>query len=157
MSMALKYAMMKDKKMASGGSVKCAAHGADMCQMCHGGKMAEGGMVDQEDSGYHPMPAQDPDNMEDYSYPQDIVDRIIMSRDQGYSEGGRVANDTPPIAEFKDNQFDDLVLRDDLEQHYTGANSGDEIGNDQKDEDEMDIIARIMRSRGLKDRMPIPA
>lgn len=158
MSMAIAYAMKKQgKKMAQGGSMPCAAHGMDACKMCHGGKMAEGGEVEDEASGYHDMPIESPEVTEDYEYPEDIVGRIMMSRDQGYSEGGRVANDTPPVADFEDNQFDDLVKRDDLEQHYTGANSGDEIGNDSLEEQVRDIVSRIMRSRGKKDRMPVPA
>ena len=40
---------------------------------------------------------------------------------------------------------------------YTGANSGDEIGNEQEDEDRRDIVSRIMKSRRLMDRNPRPA
>lgn len=91
-----------------------------------------------------------------------LIKKIMMSRAQGYSEGGRVANeDHGPmdsrLAGFKQNEFDDLALRDDLEQHYTGANSGDELGNSQEDSDRRDIVSRIMKSRAKKDRMPRPA
>jgi hypothetical protein len=48
------------------------------------------------------------------------------------------------------------VKDDDLEQHYTGENSGDELGNAQEDEDRRDIVSRIMKSRRLKDRLPRP-
>jgi hypothetical protein len=81
----------------------------------------------------------------------DVVDRIMMSR------GGKVANETEDLVDFAPNQFDDLVLRDDLEQSYTGANSGDHLGNMAEDERERDMIAKIMKSRALKGRMPRPA
>ncbi len=139
MSMAIKYRMMKKNKRADGGMCE---HGSKACEMCHGGKMAEGGFVGEEKaSGYAD---------------EDMVGRIIRSRMQSYSKGGRVSNDTPIIADFEENQFDDLVKDDDLEQHYTGANSGDEIGNEQEDEDRRDIVSRIMKSRKKKDKMPNP-
>ncbi len=97
---------------------------------------------------------------ENQSFPEeehDLVGRIMKQRMKHYSEGGKVANDTPVDADFEDNQFDDLVKDDDLDSSYTGANSGDELGNDQEDEDRHDIISRIMKSRKLKDRMPHPA
>lgn len=105
-----------------------------ICPMCHGGMMAEGGMASDTD----------------------MIGRMVSKRKK-MSEGGMVANDTPPKADFEDNDFDDLVLDDDLEDHYTGANSGDEIGNKQEDEDQRDIVSRVMRSRAKKDRMPRPA
>lgn len=91
-----------------------------------------------------------------------LIRKIMMGRAQGYSEGGKVANqDHGPkdsrLAGFDQNEFDDLSLRDDLEQHYTGANSGDELGNSQEDSDRRDIVSRIMKSRAKKDRMPRPA
>ncbi len=154
MSMAIKYAMQKHaKKMSRGGA--CDEHGTEMCEMCHGGKMAEGGFVEEEkESGYERMPEgrEKMDSaamMED----EDMISRIMKQR---YSKGGRIANDTPITADFEDNQFDDLVKDDDLEMHYTGQNSGDEIGNEKMDEDDRDLIARIMKSRRSKDRMPHP-
>ncbi len=99
---------------------------------------------------------------------EDMVDRIMKKRSENfsgldrYSEGGKVANqehgpNDSRLAGFSPNEFDDLVLRDDLESSYTGANSGDYVGNDQEDEDRKDIVARIMASRKKKDRMPNPA
>jgi hypothetical protein len=73
------------------------------------------------------------------------------------SKGGQVANAEERDVEFAPDEFDDLALRDDLESSYTGANSGDDDGNMAHDEDERDIIARIMRSRAKGDRMPRPA
>lgn len=88
---------------------------------------------------------------------EDLVSRIMRQHQEHYSEGGKVANDSEPMADDEDAQYDDLVKDDDLEEHYTGANSGDELG-DQELEDEMhDIISRIMRSRAKKDRNPVPA
>ena len=90
----------------------------------------------------------------------DVVDRIMRKSMKKMSEGGRVANqehgpDDDDLADFSPNEFDDLVLRDDLEQHYTGENSGDELGDEQEDADRHDIVSRVMRSQRLKDRMPI--
>lgn len=83
-----------------------------------------------------------------------LVDKIMRKR---MSEGGQVANDTDMTADTQPNEFDDLVLDDDLESDYTGANSGDELGNDAMDENDRDLISRIMRSRAKKDSMPRPA
>jgi hypothetical protein len=94
---------------------------------------------------------------------QDMVGRIMAMRQQTFSEGGRVANedhgpDDDRLAGFTDNEFDDLALRDDLESEYTGANSGDEVGNDRTDSDQEDDVARIMRTRrGKRQSNPNPA
>lgn len=169
MSLAIAYGMkQRAKKMASGGMMEpggMCEHGKQMCEMCHGGKMAEGGFVDEEmASGYEPMPEEKPEHMDEHSmenqeFPmeeEDMVTRIMKSRAKGYSEGGRVANDTPAMADDEDNQFDDLVKRDDLESSYTDANSGDELGNEREDEDRKDIVSRIMRMRMMKNRMRAP-
>lgn len=94
----------------------------------------------------------------------DLVNRIMHKRSQSfsgldrYSEGGKVANATPIVAGFKPNEFDDLVLRDDLKSSYgDDDNSGDALGNAQEDKDRKDIVARIMASRRKKDRLPSPA
>lgn len=85
---------------------------------------------------------------------RDIVDRII----QKMSQGGKVANATPIEAGFSPAEFDDLVLRDDLNSSYgDDDNAGDALGNAQEDEDRSDIVARILKSRAKKDRMPRPA
>lgn len=75
-----------------------------------------------------------------------------------YSKGGQVSNDVGEGQEAAKlpNQFDDLVLRDDMEFNYTGANSGDEIGDAQEDEDQRDMVSMIMKSRKKKDRLPNP-
>ncbi len=101
-------------------------------------KMAEGGIAGSDPEADKYDTAMDGDDM---MADGGIVDRVMKARCM--SKGGMVANDTSmesPDAE--DNQFDDLVLRDDLESSYTGENSGDEIGAD-----DADIVSRVMRSR----------
>lgn len=64
----------------------------------------------------------------------------------GYSEGGMVANQDEPIADFMPNEFDDLHLRDELKFNYTGKNSGDEDGSDLNQE-KSGLVDRIMKRR----------
>lgn len=132
---AMKHAMKK--RMAKGGMMGPCEHGSTSCEMCHGGKMAEGGMADNG-SGFS----------------DDMVERIMKHR---YSKGGEVANETEPMVDSEPAEYDDLVKDDDLEFHDTGANSGDEDGDEQEDEDRKDIVSRVMKSRKKKDRMPRPA
>ncbi len=66
----------------------------------------------------------------------DRVGRIMQKR-------GKRADELP-------NEFDDLELRDDLEFSETGANSGDELGNEKQDDDRKSATARIMRQRAMK-------
>lgn len=135
MSLAIAYGMKKKaKKMADGG-------------------MASNSMAgDPEADKYDAV--EDGDDMMMGS--GGMVDRIMKARCM--SKGGMVANDTSrESADQEPNEFDDLVLRDDLDSSYTGADSGDELGNAAEDMDDRDIVARIMKSRKLKDRMPRPA
>lgn len=146
MSFAAAYAAKKHmKKMAKGGAVeddgasmpvstdgmneKCAPHGKMGCGMCHGGAMAKGGEVG---SGFS----------------DDMVDRIMKHR---YAKGGEVSADEEP------NDFDVMDKEEVPDFHETGANSGDELGNEHEDEDERDVVSRIMKSRYKKDKMPRPA
>lgn len=163
MSMAAKYAM---QKRAKGGCVgpDCKGCGSAMC-MAEGGGVskkrdllkamyAEGGEVDME-ADYDPEEIPEPkENAAAEDEDMDMIERILA---QHFSEGGKVANETEMSADHDPNQFDDLVLRDDLESDYTGENSGDEIGNEQEDEDRDDIVARFMRSKAKKGQMPRPA
>jgi hypothetical protein len=103
------------------------------------------------------------DNYQSEAHEDDMVGRIMKMRQQMFSKGGQVANqehgeNDNDLAGFKPNEFDDLVLRDDdLEgADYTGANSGDELGNARLDHDDSDIVARVMKSRAKKDRLPNP-
>jgi hypothetical protein len=79
-----------------------------------------------------------------------------------YSKGGMVANggdaDMDQMSDGKPNNFDDLALDDHLESDYgDGNNSGDETGNAAEEHDRHDIVARVLKSRAKKDRMPRPA
>src|SRR3954471_973671 len=105
-----------------------------------------------------PMPRSTAEDMDTDSSSDtgSMVDRIMTKRKK-YSEGGMVANggedDLDKMADGRPNEFDDLALRDDLEFSYTGANSGDELGNDSQDADrekDLDMVARIMRSRARR-------
>ncbi len=73
-----------------------------------------------------------------------LVDRIMAKRG-GYEE---------PLADFECNDFDELDLEPAPEADYPGSN---EHGNAELEEDDHDLVARIMRSRSKKDRMPRPA
>ena len=100
-------------------------------------KMAEGGLVDDE----HEQDA-------------DMIARIMHKRKM-YSEGGKVANDVGVAeADKMPAEYDDLVLRDDLESSYDGENSGDMDGS-KLNQDEGDMISRIMKKR--KQTNPRPA
>lgn len=102
-------------------------------------KFAKGGIVEEEkESGFEPMPEDD--GTED----QDIVDRVMKRM----AAGGMVTADSMP------NEFDELKLSHPDEISYTGDNSGDHVGNSQLDEDNDDIIARVMRSLAKKDVLP---
>lgn len=107
-------------------------------------KMAEGGMMQSEDPK------------------MDMVGRIMKQRQQMFSKGGQVANDTNRAegAEHRDDmgsgRYDDLVNRDELEFNYTGANSGDELSDAGENDRRHDIVSRIMASRKKKDRLPNP-
>jgi hypothetical protein len=133
------HAMREDDRMLN-------QHGAD--------EVAAQGMEEDNEPEHERMVPYALENQDDH---EDMVGRIMRQRAKHYSRGGQVSNDTPIVADLEENQFDDLVKDDDLDSHYTGANSGDEIGNEQEDEDRRDIVSRIMKSRRLKDRLPHPA
>jgi hypothetical protein len=118
-----------------------------------------------EDGYWHPdMKAEGgyiTDNEQDDSHEMDMVGRIMKQRQQSFSQGGKVANsdhgvNDSKLAGFSPNEFDELALNDDLESSYTGANSGDELGNKREDINREDIITKIMRSRAKRDRLPNP-
>lgn len=125
---------------------------------------AEGGEVEEMESGYEPMPhpcekcghVSHPVENQGMGEEEDMISRIMKKR-RMFSKGGRVANDTEPMVDEEPAEYDDLVKDDDLEFHETGKNSGDELGNEQEDEDRGDIVSRIMKSRKKKDKMPHPA
>ena len=98
------------------------------------------------------------DNYQSEAHMEDMVGRIMAKRQNHYSEGGRVANDTKIEAGFDPNEFDDLAHRDNLESSYgKDDNAGDDLDNADQNHLREDIVSRIMRSRAKKDRMPRPA
>ncbi len=121
----------------------------------------QGGGEGFHEESYMGNPGNAHDEYQSEAHMEDMVGRIMKQRQQQFSEGGRVANEdhgpnNSRLAGFSPNEFDDLSLRDDLEFSYTGANSGDELGNEQEDHDRHDIVSRIMKSRNKKDRLPNP-
>lgn len=157
MSMAIKYAMgKKARKMADGGEVKPvvdpekAKLAAASMRKAFGssdtpdkadpvsGDYAKGGSVEC-------MACKGGTCMEHGG----MVDRIMAKR---MAQGGEV------MADEESNDFDYLDQKGMAhDADYTGANSGDEHGNEEMDENDRDLISRIMRSRAKKDKMPRPA
>jgi hypothetical protein len=173
-SLAIAYSMKKKAKkmaMADGGEVgqtlgtRIGYPGSPKPKpMAQGGLVSQGMDYEEDDdattnpgSGMNydiPHPDDSDEPRQSDGYGDGLVDRII----QRMSEGGKVANGsmTEGLADEAPNEFDDLVLRDDLKSTNSGANDGDAIGNDQEDEDRDDIVSRTMRSWAKKDRLPNP-
>lgn len=81
----------------------------------------------------------------------DVVSRVIKQRMKKNSDADEGAtNETDP------NEFDYMEQTDTPEFNYTESNSGDDRGDAQLDEDDRDIVARVMRSRRKGGRMPSP-
>jgi hypothetical protein len=106
----------------------------------------------------HPMDPHAVEN-QDPLHEMDMVTRIMHKRyPEHFAEGGEV-KDEEPTAGFESNDFDELDRDppETAEADDTGANSGDEVGDEQEDDDRKDIVSRIMKSRAKKDRNPSPA
>ncbi len=73
-----------------------------------------------------------------------------MHKRKQYSKGGEVANDTPPIADGMEAEYDDLVLDDSLEDD---SGAGNEKGDSRVHDD---MVDRIMLKK-KKDKLPRPA
>jgi hypothetical protein len=117
---------------------------------------AKGGFVEEEEeAGYEALPEEhEHENEAAMHEDADMIARIMHKRKE-YSKGGMVANDVGVAdADHDSAEFDDLVLRDDLEDN---SSAGNEHGNAAEDHDQEDIISRILRSQRKKDRMPRPA
>lgn len=166
--LAIAYSMKrKARKMADGGPVQQQQKDKDSETL---GKrigypgFSQGGVAgaeaeDDKELNQHGEDDEGPDGA--YSLGGMIVDKIMSkmgNKTNSLSEGGKVANGsmTEGLAGMKPNEFDDLVLRDDLESSSDGANNGDSIGNEQESSDREDMISRIMSSRAKKDRLPNP-
>jgi len=167
MSFGMAYAMKKRQKKA-----------------CDGGKMSEGGEVENEApnaaENYAGFEEEHPE-MQSAKMPSDVsadlkkyeklpsgestlmgpgyahgglVDRIMANK---YSEGGMVANDTGngDEADEEPNQFDDVVLDD--TQSAEQPEDSNMKGNEAEMADRQDIVSRIMRSWEKKDKLPRPA
>lgn len=157
---------------------KHAVEAAMMAPMAMGGEMKSGyhAMPEEHEEDNYMADMEDDKSLNQHMVDmhastskaeQDLVDRIMMKRSKDYasearySKGGQVANqehgeNNNKLAGFSPNEFDDLVLRDDLESSYNGSNAGDHLGNAQEDADRKDIVARIMASRRKKDKLPNP-
>lgn len=83
--------------------------------------------------------------------------RNLLEDAPAYSKGGKVANADHGDADEKSAQYDDLVLRDDLESNNSGPAAGDSLGNAGEDARRMDMIDLILSSRKKKDHNPRPA
>lgn len=83
----------------------------------------------------------------------ELFDKMMADR---YSMGGKVSNDSAPTADDLPAEYDYLVLNDDLEEHYTGANSGDELGSEEETKRRNQIVAEVMMKR-RKQHNPRPA
>lgn len=86
----------------------------------------------------------------------DMVGQVMCDRKKMYSMGGKIANEDEAIADEMPNEFDDLHLRDNLEEHYTAANSGDEDGDPDPDKKHNQMVAKVMMKR-RKQHNPRPA
>lgn len=176
----------KDKAMQKHGEVIAGIMGIKpkLKGLAHGGLTGEGdegdpqGFHDEEDaSGYHMEPENHVEHNEmamheddkdlnqhmphDEEDPEDdMVGRIMHKRSKSFEGEARLAHggeaEEPFEYEFEQpNDFE--VEPEGDEYHYSGANSGDEIGDEREDDDREDIVSRIMRSRKKRDRMPSPA
>ncbi|MES2347841.1 MAG: hypothetical protein V4641_09770 [Pseudomonadota bacterium] len=81
----------------------------------------------------------------------DVVDRAMAKRK---SQGGIIANGTPPVADGESADYD-VMKDDDLESTNTGASDGDDLGDAKVESESDDVVSRAMRKR--KDKNPRPA
>lgn len=101
---------------------------------------------------------------------KNVLREIRSMKHDRYAEGGEVEDHDDdivsrimhkragePLADFEPNEFDEQEKEPAEKFSYTGENSGDELGNEHLEDDEHDMISRIMKSRKMKDRNPRPA
>lgn len=77
-----------------------------------------------------------------------MVDKIMAKR---MAKGGEVTADEKP------NEFDEMELEPAPNPPHSGNDYGDDLGNEEIDENDHDLISRIMRSRAKRDSLPRPA
>ena len=123
-SLAIAYAMKKKAQDMAKGGMPCAAHGMQMCKMCHGGKMAEGGYIEEEESsGYRPMPKEH-ERMNEPAVKEDALD---LNQHGEWEEG--------PQGRREDDQ------------HFGEREVYHKEENQEFPEAEDDLVSRIMKQR----------
>lgn len=139
-------------------SERCKAHGGYECQMCSGGKMAEGGDANDPKGIWIGNPKNPNDPPTDYAKGGDIITQIMRKRMGKMADEHEEPDGDEPIVDSEPNEFDVMVADDnEPEFHETEENSGDDIGNAEEDKEDHSLISQIMASRRKKDRMPRPA
>ncbi len=108
---------------------------------------------------YEGNPGNSHDQYQSEAHEMDMVGRILKQLQHRYAKGGMVEAGDEHEAEFAPDEFDELETNppDTHRADYTGANSGDHIGDEQEDMDRHDIVSRVMKSRRKKDHLPNPA
>lgn len=103
-----------------------------------GKKCASGGTVESGDKEMNLAKGGEVDPMMEVTCPH---------CEKTFSHGGEVSNDTGEgaAADKMPNEFDDLVLDNSLDEHYT-----DEIGNEGEDKRRDDVVMRAMAKRRAK-------
>lgn len=146
-SMAIAFNMKKKAKcMADGGEVKT-------INSSIGSPFGEAS-ADEMSASNKQAPKLTPEEM---ASNKAMVDKIMAKRkadDQSYSEGGVVANSPHDDMAENTDEYDDLVLDDDLEAHI--PEDFNEHGDPEEELRRKDTVSRIMRSRALKDKLPNP-
>jgi len=83
---------------------------------------------------------------------EDIVDRILKNKGQEEgSDEGKDVSGFQDLADFDDNDFEE---HDEMKASYADEEFP---GDEQEDDDERDIVKRIMKTWGKTDRNPRPA
>lgn len=131
-ALAIAYSMKRKKKMASGGTVQS---GDSTMNYAKGGNIPP--YCGPE---YDNMEQSSRSNMAQGGSVDSMMEVECPSCNHKFSHGGMVANDDEPIADSIPANFDYLALRDNLEGHYTGENSGDEDGMP-------DVVKRAMKKK----------
>lgn len=128
-------------------------------------KMAKGGMIEEEEmeSGYEPMPKEHAvHNIAAENEDEDMVGRILKNM----AKGGEVDHEVDAydhgkadmIADSDSADYDYLDEHGAPEFHEDAANSGDEDGDGQEDEDRHDMVKRALKSKMMKkNHNPRPA
>lgn len=133
MSLAIAYQMKKrGQKMAHGGMEgPCEEHGSRDCEMCHGGKMAEGGGVEDYSKGVHK-----PNYEGEGSSPAGSFSRAMTN--------GRTNIPPEKTKEFAKEEHHRVL---DEMRSMKKPNLYAEGGDVDEEHDEHDMVSRIMKQR----------